>query len=137
MALASVSSLTARLPSKASCRTTRFVSGSRFASCAPAGPAAASSKASATAAVPLTGAPGPGGGGPSGVEARLTTCCKPCSLTTLRLHVNIGFPTGLPILRHHRLLLGLSALSAACAVGDEPRTAGLTYYESADPASLD
>jgi ABC-type transport system substrate-binding protein len=67
----------------------------------------------------------------------LTACCKPCSLTTLRLHVNIAFPTGLAILLRHRSLLSLSVLAAACAVGGEPRTTGLTYYEGAEPASLD
>src|SRR5512138_1665258 len=36
-----------------------------------------------------------------------------------------------------RLPLLLLALGGGCAIGDAPRTHGLTYYESADPASLD
>jgi peptide/nickel transport system substrate-binding protein/oligopeptide transport system substrate-binding protein len=59
-------------------------------------------------------------------------------LTTLRLHVNVGLPTGLPIpLPLRRILPGLALLLAACAVGGETSGSGLTYYESADPASLD
>jgi ABC-type transport system substrate-binding protein len=58
-------------------------------------------------------------------------------LTTLRLHVNVRLPTGpaIPLLRRS-LLSGLFLLGA-CAVGDAPHGAGLQYYESADPASLD
>ncbi len=50
----------------------------------------------------------------------------------------MGLPTGLPIplpLRH--ILPGLTLLFTACAVGGEPSGTGLTYYEGADPASLD
>src|SRR6476620_9753678 len=82
MALARISLLRALLPSKRSWRTTRGVS------CAPRGTAAARSNASATAATPLTEAPWPGDEG-RGEAARLTTCSKLGSLTTLRLHVNV------------------------------------------------
>jgi peptide/nickel transport system substrate-binding protein/oligopeptide transport system substrate-binding protein len=59
-------------------------------------------------------------------------------LTTLRLHVNVGLPTGLSIpLPLHHILPGLALLFAACAVGGESSGTGLTYYEGADPASLD
>src|SRR6476619_3893644 len=83
MALARISLLRALLPSKRSWRTTRGVS------CAPSGAAAARSNANATAATPLTEAPWPGDEGCEGAGARLTTCSKPGSLTTLRLHVNV------------------------------------------------
>ncbi len=47
-------------------------------------------------------------------------------------------PTGPAILLLRRSLLpGLVLLTVACAVGDGPRDAGLQYYLSADPASLD
>jgi ABC-type transport system substrate-binding protein len=59
-------------------------------------------------------------------------------LTTLRLHVNVRFPTGsaIRLLRRSQLPC-LLVLAAACAVGERPRGSGLQYYESADPASLD
>ncbi|HET7426605.1 MAG TPA: ABC transporter substrate-binding protein [Gemmatimonadales bacterium] len=50
----------------------------------------------------------------------------------------MGLPTGLPIrllLRRH--LTGLLLLAAGCAVGEKSSGRGLTYYEGADPASLD
>jgi peptide/nickel transport system substrate-binding protein/oligopeptide transport system substrate-binding protein len=58
-------------------------------------------------------------------------------LTTLRLHVNVRFPTGPAIRLLRRSLPTGLLLLAACAVGDAPRGSGLQYYESADPASLD
>src|SRR4051812_23691256 len=116
MALASTSSEIALLPSKLSWRTTRW------GSWAPSGAAAARSSASATAATPLTEAPWPGDEGRGEAGARLTTCCKPGSLTTLRLHVNVRAPTGpaIRLLRRFQLPC-LALLVAACAVGDGPR----------------
>src|SRR4051794_25895160 len=136
MAVARNSSDSARLPSKASRRTTRG------GSCPRAGTAAARSNASAPAARPLTGAPGPGVEGRRGVAARLTACSKPGSLTTLRSQVNVRpalHPsTGIPIRQIRlRLLPCLLLAIAACAVGGEASGRGLTYYEGADPASLD
>src|SRR5206468_12348253 len=95
MAEASTSSEIASLPSNLSWRTTSC------GSWAPSGAAAARSNANATAATPLTEAPWPGDEGRVGAAARLTTCCKPGSLTTLRLHVNVRSPTGpaIPLLR--------------------------------------
>src|SRR5204862_6623698 len=120
MALASTSSEMALLPWKSSFRTTRGVS------CAPSGTAAARSNANATAATPLTEAPWPGDEGRVGAAARLTTCCKPGSLTTLRLHVNVRSPTGpaIPLLRRLQVPC-LALLAAACAVGGGARGGGL------------
>jgi ABC-type transport system substrate-binding protein len=89
-----------------------------------------------------------------GAAARLTTCSKPGSLTTLRLHVNVppGIPGGCrrgtpplgpplrdgPTIPQRLRHLPVAVLFAACAVGGEPpANAGLVYYLSADPASLD
>ena len=70
-------------------------------------------------------------------EPHLTTCCKPGSLTTLRLHVNVGSPTGpaIPLLR--RPLLALALLFSACGGEGAAHPSGLDYFLSADPASLD
>src|SRR5215211_9186545 len=45
-------------------------------------------------------------------------------------------PTSIRQIRR-RLLPCLLLATAACAVGGEPSGTGLTYYEGADPASLD
>jgi peptide/nickel transport system substrate-binding protein len=70
-------------------------------------------------------------------ERQLTTCCKPGSLTTLRLHVNVGFPTGPAIPLPRRPLLALLLLVSACGGEGATHRSGLDYYLSADPASLD
>src|SRR6185503_17442876 len=118
IAVASISSVRARLPSKDSWRTTRAGSWAG----ASTGMAAARSTTSATAATPLTEAPGPGDEGVEAAKARLTTCSKPGSLTTLRLHVNVRLPTG-PAIRLLRrpLLTSLLLAAAACAVGERQR----------------
>jgi len=90
----------------------------------------------------------------------LTTCFKLSSLTTLRLHVNVrGAPeaalprTGrgrapiltragaaIPLISRQSLLGFLASIVcglAACAVGDGTRPNGLSYFLTADPASLD
>ena len=70
-------------------------------------------------------------------EPQLTTWCKPGSLTTLRLHVNVGLPTGpaIPLLR--RPLHALALLLSACGGGGAAHATGLDYFLSADPSSLD
>ena len=66
-----------------------------------------------------------------GAEARLTTCSKPGSLTTLRLHVNVASAAA----PRPSLALGAADRLRAAATRRAPR--GLQYYLSADPASLD
>src|SRR6478735_12280660 len=91
MAVASTSSVIALLPLKLSCRTIRACS------CARRRTGVTRSTASATAATPLTEAPWPDDEGGEGAGARLTTCSKQRSLTTLRLHVNVAWlPKPLP-----------------------------------------
>src|SRR5690242_11968195 len=149
MALARTSSGMALLPSKSSLRTTRGCS------CAASWTAAARNQAHATAATPLTEAPWPGNEGCGGARARLTTCFKLSSLTTLRLHVNVrgrSKPPCRDVLPHlptdsrihttrRRASVALLALSlfgaAGCAVGEGTRPNGLSYFLTADPASLD
>ena len=70
-------------------------------------------------------------------EPQLTTCCKPGSLTTLRLHVNVGLPTGPAIPLRRRPLLALALLVSACGGEGATHRSGLDYFLSADPASLD
>ena len=67
----------------------------------------------------------------------MTACSKPGSLTTLRLHVNVGLPTGPAIPLRRRPLLALLLLVSACGGEGAAHRSGLDYYLSADPASLD
>jgi Bacterial extracellular solute-binding proteins, family 5 Middle/Binding-protein-dependent transport system inner membrane component len=70
-------------------------------------------------------------------DPQLTTCCKPGSLTTLRLHVNVRLPTGPAIPLERRPLLALALLTSACGADGAAHQSGLDYFLSADPAWLD